>query len=181
MTQTPNIPPIIESDEREYRDSGVPSTVNIAGHPLHPPMVVFPVALLVGAAATDIAYWFTKDLFWARGSFWLIVGGLLTGIVAALIGLMDFIKIGRVRKHTAGWAHMYANVTSLVLTAINLGLRLGDPTENLINRQNTTRMPVRQSLTSKKKRVSRNLRGSREPIQALQKTANCSITAAQSR
>lgn len=132
MTQTPNIPPIIESDEREYRDSGVPSTVNIAGHPLHPPMVVFPVALLVGAAATDIAYWFTKDLFWARGSFWLIIGGLLTGIVAALIGLMDFIKIGRVRKHTAGWAHMYANVTSLVLTAINLGLRLGDPTENLL-------------------------------------------------
>lgn len=132
MTQTPNIPPVIESDDRDYRDSGVPSTVAIAGHPLHPPLVVFPVALLVAAAATDIGYWITGDLFWARGSFWLIGAGLLTGIAAAIIGLMDFIRIGRVRKHTAGWAHMYANVTSLVLTAINLGLRLGAPQENIL-------------------------------------------------
>ena len=132
MTQTPNIPPVIESDDRDYRDSGVPSTVTIAGHPLHPPLVVFPVALLVAAAATDIGYWLTRDLFWARGSFWLIGAGLLTGIAAAIIGLLDFTRIGRVRKHTAGWAHMYANVTSLVLTAINLGLRLGDRQENIL-------------------------------------------------
>lgn len=132
MTQTPNIPPVIESDDRDYRDSGVPSTVAIAGHPLHPPLVIFPVALLVAAAATDFGYWLTGDLFWARGSFWLIGAGLLTGIAAAIIGLMDFLRIGRVRKHTAGWAHMYANVTSLVLTAINLGLRLGAPQENIL-------------------------------------------------
>ena len=132
MTQTPNIPPIIESDESDYRDSGVPSTVTIAGHPLHPPMVVFPVALLVAVAAFDIGYWLTKDPFWGRGSFWLLIGGLLTGIVAALIGMMDFLKIGRVRKHTAGWAHMYSNVIALVLTAINLVLRLGDRTENIL-------------------------------------------------
>lgn len=132
MTQTPNIPPVIESEDRDYRDSGVPSTVAIAGHPLHPPLVVFPVALLVAAAATDIGYWLTRDLFWARGSFWLIGAGLLTGIIAAIIGLIDFIRIGRVRKHTAGWAHMYANVTSLVLTAINLGLRIGNPQENIL-------------------------------------------------
>lgn len=36
MTRTPNIPPLIESDEREYQDSGVPSTVAIAGHPCIP-------------------------------------------------------------------------------------------------------------------------------------------------
>lgn len=132
MTQTPNIPPVIESEESDYRDSGVPSTVAIAGHPLHPPLVVFPVALLVAAAATDIGYWLTGDLFWARGSFWLIGAGLITGIAAAVIGLMDFIRIGRVRKHKAGWAHMYANITSLVLTAVNLGLRLGDPQENIL-------------------------------------------------
>jgi hypothetical protein len=32
-TPFPNLPPIIESDDREYQDSGVPSTVAIAGHP----------------------------------------------------------------------------------------------------------------------------------------------------
>lgn len=132
MTQTPNIPPIIESDESNYRDSGVTSTVAIAGHPLHPAIVTMPIGLLVSVAATDIAYWLLGDLFWARASFWLIVGGLVTGLVAALTGFLDFIRIGRVRKHTAGWAHMYANVTALVLTAINLGLRLGNPGESIV-------------------------------------------------
>lgn len=132
MTQTPNIPPIIESDESNYRDTGVTSTVAIAGHPLHPAIVTMPIGLLVSVAATDIAYWLLSDLFWARASFWLIVGGLVTGLVAALTGFLDFIRIGRVRKHTAGWAHMYANVTALVLTAINLGLRLGNPGESIV-------------------------------------------------
>jgi uncharacterized membrane protein len=132
MTQTPNIPPVIESDESNYRDTGVPSTVAIAGHPIHPAVITFPIGLLVSVLATDIAYWLLGDPFWARASFWLIVGGLVTGLVAAITGLLDFIRIGRVRKHTAGWAHMYANVTALVLTAINLGLRLGDPTENVV-------------------------------------------------
>jgi uncharacterized membrane protein len=132
MTQTPNIPPIIESEESNYRDTGVPSTVAVAGHPLHPAIITLPIGLLVTAPVTDIAYWFLGDVFWARASFWLIVAGLVTGLVAAITGLLDFIRIGRVRKHTAGWAHMYANVTALVVTAINLGLRVGDPVENLL-------------------------------------------------
>ena len=132
MTQTPNIPPVIESDENNYRDSGVPSTVAIAGHPLHPALITFPIGLLVSVAATDIAYWLLSDPFWARVSFWLIAGGLVTGLVAAITGLLDFIRIGRVRKHTAGWAHMYANVIALVLTAINLGLRVGNPAESIV-------------------------------------------------
>jgi uncharacterized membrane protein len=132
MTQTPSIPPLIESEESNYRDSGVPSTVAIAGHPIHPVIVTLPIAFLVAAPATDIGYWLTGDLFWARTSVWLIGAGLVTGILAALTGLMDFIKIGRVRKHTAGWAHMYINVTALVLTAINLGLRLANPADNIL-------------------------------------------------
>jgi uncharacterized membrane protein len=132
MTQTPNIPPVIESEESNYRDSGVPSTVAIAGHPIHPVIVTVPIGFLVAAPVTDIVYWLTGNLFWARASFWLIAGGLVLGLLAAITGLLDFIRIGRVRKHTAGWAHMYANVTALVLTAINLGLRVGSLVDNLL-------------------------------------------------
>jgi uncharacterized membrane protein len=128
MTQTPNIPPIIESDEREYRDSGVPSTVAIAGYPLHPAIVTMPIGLLVGAFISDAVYWLAGDPFWARASFWLIVGGLISGIVAAITGMMDFLRIGRVRKHSAGWAHMVSNVAALALTIINLVLRWGNVT-----------------------------------------------------
>jgi uncharacterized membrane protein len=128
MTQTPNIPPLIESDEKEYRDSGVPSTVAIAGHPLHPLLVTFPIALLTVVLATDLAYWFTDDPFWARASIWLIGAGIISGIVAAITGMMDFLKIDRVRQHSAGWFHMVGNVAALALSLINLGLRWGNQT-----------------------------------------------------
>jgi uncharacterized membrane protein len=128
MTQTPDIPPFIESDEREYRDSGIPSTVAIAGHPLHPLIVTFPIAFLTSVLATDVAYWFTEDVFWARASFWLLIGGLLTGVVAAATGMSDFIKIDRVREHSAGWAHMVGNVAALGLSLLSLILRWGNQT-----------------------------------------------------
>ncbi|XHX77538.1 MAG: DUF2231 domain-containing protein [Stenomitos frigidus ULC029] len=128
MTQTPNIPPVIESDEREYRDSGVPSTVAIAGHPLHPLLVTFPIAFLTGVLGTDVGYWLTGDPFWARASFWLLGAGIATGIVAALTGMMDFLKIDRVREHQAGWVHMVGNVAVLVLSLISFVLRWGNQT-----------------------------------------------------
>ena len=123
MTQTPNVPPFIESDEREYRDSGIPSTVAIAGHPLHPLIVTFPIAFLTGAFGTDLAYWLTQDNFWARASIWLIGAGFVAGLVAALTGMMDFLKIDRVKKHNAGWIHMAGNVAAMVLTLVNWSLR----------------------------------------------------------
>lgn len=126
MTQTPSIPPVIESDEEDYRDSGVTSTVAIAGHPLHPLIVTFPIGFLVGLAGSDIGYWLTRDVFWARASMWLVGVGLATAIVAALTGMSDFLRIERVRKRSAGWAHMALNVAALGLTIINLVLRWGN-------------------------------------------------------
>ncbi len=121
--QTPSIPPFIESNDREYRDSGIPSTVAIAGHPLHPLIVTFPIAFLTGALGTDLGYWLTDDLFWARASIWLIGAGFISGLVAALTGMLDFLRIDRVKKHRAGWLHMFGNVTAMVLTLINWILR----------------------------------------------------------
>ncbi|NJR64821.1 MAG: DUF2231 domain-containing protein [Leptolyngbyaceae cyanobacterium CRU_2_3] len=132
MTQTPNIPPIIESREEEYRDSGIPSTVAIAGHPFHPLIVTFPIAFLVGALGSDLGYWLTEDSFWARASIWLIGAGFTSGILAGLTGMLDFLKIDRVRKRTAGWAHMVGNVIALFLTLVNWILRWNDPVNAVI-------------------------------------------------
>jgi len=131
-TPYPNIPPLIESDDREYRDTGVPSTVAIAGHPLHPLSVIFPIAFLAAALGTDVGYWLTHDFFWARASLWLLGAGLVGGVVAALIGLSDFVRIERVRKRFAGWAHLILNVSILVLSAVNFFLRLGDPAKAIL-------------------------------------------------
>lgn len=132
MTQTPNIPPVIESEQSDYQDTGIVSTVAIAGHPLHPAIVTMPIGLLVTALGSDLVYWLTRDPFWARGSFWLLVAGLVTALVAAATGLMDFLKIERVRKRSAGWAHMALNVAATLLTVANIALRWGNVTGGVL-------------------------------------------------
>lgn len=132
MTQTPSVPPLIESDEADYRDSGVTSTVAVAGHPLHPLLITLPITFLVTAPVTDIVYWLTSDLFWAKASYWVIVAGLATAVIAAITGLMDFLRIERVRKRKAGWAHLFLNIAVLALTIINLAVRLGDPSSKIV-------------------------------------------------
>ena len=131
-TPYPNIPPILESDDREYRDAGITSTVSIAGHPLHPVIVIFPVAFLAAAAGTDIGYWLTSDPFWARASVWLIGAGFAAGILAAIVGFLDFTRIKRVRERSAGWLHMGGNVAAMVLSLINLLLRQGNAAEPIV-------------------------------------------------
>jgi uncharacterized membrane protein len=123
QTPTPSVPPFIESNEREFLDSGVPSTVAVAKHPLHPLIVTFPIAFLTGAAGADVGYWLTGDYFWARAAIWLIGAGFVSGLVAALTGMLDFLRIDRVKKHSAGWIHMVGNVTALALTLVNWYLR----------------------------------------------------------
>jgi uncharacterized membrane protein len=131
-TPFPNIPPVIESNDSEYVDTGVPSTVAIAGHPLHPLTVIFPIAFLAAALGSDFGYWLTRDFFWARASFWLIGLGLGLGLIAAATGLSDFLKIERVRKRTAGWVHLILNVSILVLSLVNFLLRLGDAESKIL-------------------------------------------------
>ncbi|HEY8506635.1 MAG TPA: DUF2231 domain-containing protein [Gemmataceae bacterium] len=104
-----------------------PSTAAVLGHPLHPAMIPFPIAFLTGALATDLAFWGTSDPFWARVSFWLLAAGLVTGAVAAVLGLIDFLTIPRARNLTVGWVHFLGNAAALVLAAVTLGMRWEDP------------------------------------------------------
>jgi uncharacterized membrane protein len=123
MTQTPDIPMLIENDERDYNNTGIVSTVAIFGHPLHPVLVTFPIALLVSALGTDLGYWLTDDPFWARASLWLIGAGFIAGILAAISGMSDFLRIERVRQRSASWAHMFGNIAALLLTLVNWIIR----------------------------------------------------------
>lgn len=61
------------------------STALLGGHPIHPMLVPFPIAFLVGALLTDIGYvmWGGK---WAYASTWLIAAGIAAALLAALFG-----------------------------------------------------------------------------------------------
>jgi uncharacterized membrane protein len=99
------------------------STFSIGGHPIHPMVVPFPIALFVSALATDIVYIVTGDPAWAGGSFWLIVGGLVMALIAALGGLIDFMGDSRIRETSASWLHAVANVAVVIAEAFSLYFR----------------------------------------------------------
>lgn len=63
---------------------------------IHPMLVHFPIVLLYGSALTGIMglLWRTPDRFFDRSSFWLLVLGLIAGIVASAAGVISeqFVK-----------------------------------------------------------------------------------------
>jgi uncharacterized membrane protein len=65
----------------------------------------------------------TVDPFWTRASRWLIGGGLVTGVTASAVGLVDFLFIERVRSVKAGWIHLIGNGLALLLSLQNLRIR----------------------------------------------------------
>src|SRR4028118_184489 len=105
-----------------YHRHGVESTAAIAGHPLHHMLVDLPLGLLIGALASDIALRVTADTFWARGTLWLLIGGIVTALVAAIPGFIDFMTIHRVRNLWISWTHMIANLVVVGLAAVNAWL-----------------------------------------------------------
>ncbi|HXH06201.1 MAG TPA: DUF2231 domain-containing protein [Vicinamibacterales bacterium] len=106
------------------------SAASVAGHPLHPMLIPFPVAFLVGAVAFDLL-----GLATDRATFWhtaghLLVAGLVTGVVAAMPGAVDYFRTvppassGRRRAQR----HALANAAALGLFGGALAVRgLADP------------------------------------------------------
>jgi uncharacterized membrane protein len=105
----------------------VPSAAAIGGHPIHPMLVPFPIAFLVGLLVSDIVNRATGDPFWAEASYWLAIAGLVTGALAALAGLTDFLVRRRVRALPIAWYHFIGNGVALVLTFVNITIRAPDP------------------------------------------------------
>ena len=107
------------------------STAKIAGHPIHPILVTLPIASFIGALGTDIGFRMTGELGWATASNWLLGIGLVTALFAAAAGLTDYMGDDRIRRIGAATRHMIANVTVIVIEAINLLVRLTDGSDTV--------------------------------------------------
>ena len=107
--------------------SPIPSRMAIRGHPLHPAMVHFPVAALLGLIATDLAFLLTADAFWARASLWLAGVGALGGFLAGIVGMLDLLSVRQIRRLVSGWSHGLLAIMLLSLASLNWLLRLQDP------------------------------------------------------
>src|SRR3954454_14071321 len=108
------------------------STAKIATHPLHPMLIPFPVAFLVGALVADLTYLGSGDGFWARGAMWLIGAAIVMALLAAVAGFTDFFSEPRIRALSDAWYHMIGNLAAVVLAVINFALRYGQGSEAAI-------------------------------------------------
>ncbi|PZR57022.1 MAG: hypothetical protein DLM50_06795 [Candidatus Meridianibacter frigidus] len=104
----------------------------IAGHPIHPMLVPFPIAFFVGALVSDIISHWGDSVFWPRMSVVLIGLGIIGALLSALFGFIDYATapLSDGAKKTAT-THMALNLTVVVIFAIAFYLRLGNATSGV--------------------------------------------------
>ena len=102
------------------------STASIGGHPIHPMLIPFPIAFLVGAFLTDVTYLRSGWHMWAYASAWLIGGGIVSALLAALFGFIDYFGERRIRRLKVANFHMIANLLAVVLSIANFVVHMRD-------------------------------------------------------
>ena len=113
-------------------DTGNPkSTAQIAGHPIHPMLIPFPIVFFVSTFLVDLVYLSNGDTGWAQASVWLLGAGIVMALAAALAGFADFFGSDQVRRIGDAWQHMLGNLAAVVLQLINFYLRYEDPAASI--------------------------------------------------
>ena len=103
------------------------SRASYKGHPIHPALIPFPLAFLVGAFVFDLAgRVLDRPAWWTTGSH-LAVAGIVMALVAAIPGAIDF--VGVVPPHSSGQKrarkHAFAMLTAVALFTVAWFLRGG--------------------------------------------------------
>jgi uncharacterized membrane protein len=108
------------------------STAQIAGHPLHPMLIPFPVACFVLTFVSDLAFWKTSGEFWANASLWLLGIGLIMAALAAVMGLIDLTGDTQIRNLSDAWLHAGGNVIAVLIELYNWYSRYAHGTEPIV-------------------------------------------------
>lgn len=91
-------------------------------HSVYLALVAFPVACFSLTVLTDIAYWQTSNLMWLHFSEWLLLAGLVFGVLAAVVKALDHLLYSR----RAGWLAVLGGIVVLCLAAVNSFVHTAD-------------------------------------------------------
>jgi uncharacterized membrane protein len=104
------------------------SSAKAAGHPIHQQLVVFPLGLLATAVVFDVLRLLTDNDDFSIASWYMIAAGVLSGLLAALFGAIDYLAIpSGTRARRVGALHGVGNVVVVVLFAASWLLRMDEP------------------------------------------------------
>src|SRR5437667_7944109 len=97
---------------------------NIAKHPIHPMVVVFPIGLWVFSLVCDLIFLFvTHNPIWSQVAFYCIGGGIVGALLAAIPGFIDYLSLTDRRIKKIATTHMVLNLVVVALFLFNLGVR----------------------------------------------------------
>ncbi|MFT3859055.1 MAG: DUF2231 domain-containing protein [Aquabacterium sp.] len=92
------------------------SRVKLLGHPVHQMLIVFPLGLLGASVVFDLLHRLTDLPSMAPVAYWTMAGGLLSGVLAAPFGTIDWLAIPKgTRAKAVGALHGGGNVLVLLL------------------------------------------------------------------
>jgi nitrite reductase/ring-hydroxylating ferredoxin subunit/uncharacterized membrane protein len=103
----------------------VRSFASVRGHPIHPALITFPFAFLTGAfVAHAAAVVLERPTLWTTGGY-LTIAGIGMGLVAAIPGLLDYLRTVPPRSSAKKRAtkHMLAMIAVLAAFAVSLAFR----------------------------------------------------------
>ena len=95
------------------------SKIKIAGHPIHPMLVAYPVAFYTATLVCHIVYSSNNNPFWFKVAVVANIAGAVMAAVAAIPGFIDWLFIpSDSRAKKTGLFHMLCNVLALLCFAI---------------------------------------------------------------
>lgn len=107
-------------------------TTKLLGHPIHQMLIVFPLGLLATAVVFDVIGLVNDNPAWHLVAFYMIGAGVISGVIAALFGWLDYAGIPfGTRAKRVGLVHGLGNGLVLLLFAASWIMRSripGEPT-----------------------------------------------------
>jgi uncharacterized membrane protein len=96
------------------------SKAKLFGYNVHPMILVFPVAFYTSTLLLYILYILNNNIFWFRVGYVANLAAIITAILAAIPGLIDFLNIpSDSNAKRVGFFHMILNILALLLYAIS--------------------------------------------------------------
>ncbi|MER9937987.1 DUF2231 domain-containing protein [Mesorhizobium sp. M0088] len=95
------------------------SVLVAARRPLHRTPMAVANACFVGTLLTDVAYWRSAEMMWADFSAWLLLAGLLVGVLAVLAALVDLFTDRLSGEAGPVWPYLLGSLVVLVISLFN--------------------------------------------------------------
>lgn len=104
------------------------SRAKLLGHPIHQMLIVFPLGLLAMAVIFDVLALAFGEGYWSEIAYWMIAAGVVTGLLAAPFGTIDWFAIpSGTRAKRIGAIHGIGNVVVVLFFALSWLMRSDAP------------------------------------------------------